>query len=240
MPGSIIITEEADIKILSDPYRIRILDTFKSFGRPATVKQVADRLGDTAAKVTFHVKKLIGLGLLTLDHTEMINGIMAKFYELTYDTIHVEPKDASRTVEFRPMLDTLLRMLQQDLRNLSGSQAQHSLLSHETVYLTDEQALAYREAMMALVKGNHEPREGARPYASYHALLLKQDAAEATDMADVADTAEEANAAEGSEMADAADTVKEANAANAANQEEPSDTADETVVGKNSDTVRPS
>lgn len=176
MPKSITITNEADIKLLSDPYRIRILDTFKSFGRSATVKQVADRLGDTSAKVTFHVKKLIGLGLLTLDHTEMVNGIVAKFYQLEYETIHVEPQDASRTVEFRPMLDTLLRMLQQDLRDLSGSQAQHSLLSHETLYLTDEQALAYREAMTALAQGSHEPREGARPYAAYHALLLKQEA----------------------------------------------------------------
>ncbi len=188
MPGSITITNEADIKLLSDPYRIRILDTFKSFGRPATVKQVADRLGDTAAKVTFHVRKLIGLGLLTLDHTEMINGIVAKFYVLAYETIHVEPKDASSTVEFRPMLDTLLRMLQQDLNNLSAPQAHHSLLSHETVYLTDAEALAYREAMMALVQGNHEPRAGARPYAAYHALLLKPEPAAATGMADGAET----------------------------------------------------
>lgn len=194
MPKSITITDEADIKLLSDPYRIRILDTFKSFGRPATVKQVADRLGDTAAKVTFHVRKLIGLGLLTLDHTEMINGIVAKFYVLAYDTIHVEPKDASRTVEFRPILDTLLRMLQQDLRNLSGSQAEHSLLSHETVYLTDEQALAYREAMVALVQDNHEPREGARPYAAYHALLLKPETADAAPQEKVPDTVHSAAA----------------------------------------------
>lgn len=194
MPKSITITDEADIKLLSDPYRIRILDTFKSFGRPATVKQVADRLGDTAAKVTFHVRKLIGLGLLTLDHTEMINGIVAKFYVLAYDTIHVEPKDASRTVEFRPILDTLLRMLQQDLRNLSGSQAEHSLLSHETVYLTDEQALAYREAMVALVQDNHEPREGARPYAAYHALLLKPETADAAPQEKAPDTVHSAAA----------------------------------------------
>ncbi len=194
MPKSITITDEADIKLLSDPYRIRILDTFKSFGRPATVKQVADRLGDTAAKVTFHVRKLIGLGLLTLDHTEMINGIVAKFYVLAYDTIHVEPKDASRTVEFRPILDTLLRMLQQDLRNLSGSQAEHSLLSHETVYLTDEQALAYREAMVALVQDNHEPREGARPYAAYHALLLKPETADAAPQEKAPDTVRSAAA----------------------------------------------
>ncbi|MCQ4085254.1 helix-turn-helix domain-containing protein [Saccharibacillus sp. JS10] len=69
-----------EIKIYSDPYRLRILKTFLDFGRPATVKEVADRMGEVPAKVYYHVKKLESIGLVTIDHTEVINGIVAKYY----------------------------------------------------------------------------------------------------------------------------------------------------------------
>jgi len=69
-----------EIKIYSDPYRLRILKTFLDFGRPATVKEVADRMGEVPAKVYYHVKKLESIGLVSIDHTEIINGIVAKYY----------------------------------------------------------------------------------------------------------------------------------------------------------------
>ncbi|MEJ8307220.1 helix-turn-helix domain-containing protein [Saccharibacillus sacchari] len=69
-----------EIKIYSDPYRLRILKTFLDFGRPATVKEVADRMGEVPAKVYYHVKKLESIDLVSIDHTEVINGIVAKYY----------------------------------------------------------------------------------------------------------------------------------------------------------------
>lgn len=71
----------AEIKIYSDPYRLRILKTFLDFGRPATVKEVADRMGEVPAKVYYHVKKLESIGLVSINHTEVINGIVAKYYD---------------------------------------------------------------------------------------------------------------------------------------------------------------
>lgn len=70
-----------EIKIYSDPYRLRILKTFLDFGRPATVKEVADRMGEVPAKVYYHVKKLESIGLVSINHTEVINGIVAKYYD---------------------------------------------------------------------------------------------------------------------------------------------------------------
>lgn len=34
-----------EIKIYSDPYRLQILNVLNKMGRPATVKEVADRMG---------------------------------------------------------------------------------------------------------------------------------------------------------------------------------------------------
>ena len=48
--------------------------------RPATCKQLADAMGISASSVTHHMKKLEKLGLVELDHTELIRGITAKYW----------------------------------------------------------------------------------------------------------------------------------------------------------------
>ncbi len=69
-----------EIKVFSDPYRMLIFKTFDRMGKPSTIKQVADKMGEVPAKVYYHAKKLISIGVLELDHEENINGIIAKYY----------------------------------------------------------------------------------------------------------------------------------------------------------------
>lgn len=70
-----------EIRAYSDPYRMRILREFYNLDRPATSKQIADIIGDVPSKVYYHIKKLEKYHIIKLDHTEEINGIVAKFYE---------------------------------------------------------------------------------------------------------------------------------------------------------------
>ncbi len=171
MAKTISFTKEEDIKVLSDPYRIRILDTYKTLARPATVKQVADKLGDSSAKVTFHVKKLIALGLLTLDHTEQINGITAKFYKLEYESISIARSDENSTVKFNPVGDAILRMMQQDLKALSQTQADTSVFTHQTLYLSEEDFKSLSQEIVSLNQKYSAPKEGLKTYNYYMALL---------------------------------------------------------------------
>lgn len=76
-----ILTTMEEIKSFSDPYRIIIMKQFFKMNKPATVKQVADEMGEVPAKVHYHVKKMVAAGLLRLNHTKEINGILAKYYE---------------------------------------------------------------------------------------------------------------------------------------------------------------
>ncbi|WP_102399571.1 ArsR/SmtB family transcription factor [Haloimpatiens massiliensis] len=84
------LTTMEEIKAISDPYRYRILKCFSDIKNPATVKQVADTLGEVPAKVYYHVKKLEKVGILRLSHTEEINGIIAKYYELVADSFDIK------------------------------------------------------------------------------------------------------------------------------------------------------
>lgn len=84
-----VINTDKEMKIFTDPYRMKIINTILEAKRPMTVKQIADTLGEVPAKVHYHVKKLIEIELLELDHIEVINGINAKFYKLLYDRFQV-------------------------------------------------------------------------------------------------------------------------------------------------------
>lgn len=81
--NAIRLTSLSDIKTFSDPYRIMIYKTFSNADEAITIKRVADIMGEVPAKVYYHAKKLIKLGVLELDHEENINGIIAKYYKAT-------------------------------------------------------------------------------------------------------------------------------------------------------------
>ena len=89
------IETDEEIKIFSDPYRMKIINAYIKAGQPMTVKGVADMMGEVPAKVHYHVKKLISIDILRLDHTEVINGITAKYYALTTDSFRVAYQNTS-------------------------------------------------------------------------------------------------------------------------------------------------
>ena len=88
-----IIKSEEELKIFSDPYRLKIINTYQTQGLPLTVTQCAKILGEVPAKVHYHVKKLIKINILELDHIELIKGINAKYYKLPKSTFTIQVED---------------------------------------------------------------------------------------------------------------------------------------------------
>lgn len=97
--GKRVISTDEEIKVFADPYRMRIIETFIEHRKPMTVKDVADILGEVPAKIHYHVKKLISIDILELDHIEVIHGINAKYYILSHDsfTFQVNKEDDLKT-----------------------------------------------------------------------------------------------------------------------------------------------
>ena len=75
-----IISTTEELEVLSDPFRLSIINAYREHGEPLTVKGCADILGEVPSKVHYHVKKLLKIDVLALDHIEVINGINAKYY----------------------------------------------------------------------------------------------------------------------------------------------------------------
>lgn len=65
------------IKVLADPLRIRILE---SFCEERTTKQVAELLGEKPTKLYHHVDALERVGLIRLSRTRRNRGTLEKYY----------------------------------------------------------------------------------------------------------------------------------------------------------------
>jgi predicted ArsR family transcriptional regulator len=89
-----VIKTEEELKVFNDPYRMKIIKTFQKSEDPLTVKACADIMGEVPAKIHYHVKKLIDIEILELDHVEVINGINAKYYKLPKRSFTISLEDS--------------------------------------------------------------------------------------------------------------------------------------------------
>ncbi|WP_178020619.1 helix-turn-helix domain-containing protein [uncultured Paenibacillus sp.] len=147
-----------DIRIYSDPYRLQILDTFKQLNRPATMKEVADTMGEVPAKVYYHAKKLERIGLLQLVDTKVINGITAKYYEPYEGAIHIKKSyfdDSLKQValtETEKLLSNLYDESKKRFLKSSRSHTSSGQLSSDHVYLTPQEVEEFQEWITAFLK----------------------------------------------------------------------------------------
>ncbi|OAB35845.1 hypothetical protein PMSD_12645 [Paenibacillus macquariensis subsp. defensor] len=135
----------ADIRIYSDPYRMDIMNEFQKLDRPATVKEIADIMGEVPAKVYYHAKKLISIGLLTLDHTEQINGITAKYYQAFQGIIAVKRSEIDAPIEnvlseTQKLLVDIYDKSKQKFISLMDINIPFGNISNRSIYLTKEEA----------------------------------------------------------------------------------------------------
>lgn len=165
-----------EIRIYSDPYRIQIMNEFQKIGRPATVKEIADSLGEVPAKVHYHVKKLESIGLVSIVDTKLVNGITAKYYEPFKGQIAIKKSEFDETVQqvFQSETQKLLFNLFEDskkrfLQANQGPAPEGTLMSHD-VFLTKEEAAE----LTALINGfceKHQHNDHSAPRENYEVFF---------------------------------------------------------------------
>lgn len=98
-------TAEA-IETYIHPFRTKIMQVMREKGVPMTVKEIGDAMGQSAARIYYHVKKLEAIDVLRLDHTRLVNGITAKYYALSHGSValQVPEDDAEKREELNERL----------------------------------------------------------------------------------------------------------------------------------------
>lgn len=148
---------ESEIRVALDHYRMKIMMVYNHEGKPLTVKQIADIMGDAHSKVHYHVKRLIGINLLELDHTKNINGIIAKYYRPRYSSVRMPAANAinkkkvnelayknnSNYGRFAYLSNSFREDIQKYIDNVQesiDSKALELSMSKQTLYMTEKEA----------------------------------------------------------------------------------------------------
>jgi DNA-binding Lrp family transcriptional regulator len=140
-----LLTKLDEIKIFSVPYRMKILDYMYSFKAPATVKNIADKMGETPAKIHYHIKKMETMGIVRLVHTENVNGIIAKFYEPAaenFDIRHITGQDQDKMKILNETQKSIAAAFEESKRNfieqLEKVDKKHNgYVTAEKIYLSE-------------------------------------------------------------------------------------------------------
>lgn len=166
-----------EIKVISDPFRFKILVLFNKESGALTVKQMAVKLEEVPSKVHYHVKELERIGVLEIVETKEKGGIIEKFYLPTAEIFKVK-KDIGilEEDEYEKASENLISIMHEDfLESMkSKTKGEKKQLNYGLTYLTDEEVEELTELITGYMK-DKEQRENARAYMFGYVLFRKHD-----------------------------------------------------------------
>jgi DNA-binding MarR family transcriptional regulator len=174
-------SSEEELQVLSSPQRQRIFKILQSGGIPMHGKEIGDRAGVKAASAHYHLKKLEKIGVVRQSHTQVINGITARYYEVTVDSVilgedFLEATDDGLTRQkmllmynaFNANRDSFIRSLnqrmQQEQPGGTGENKLHLALDF-LLYLSAEDARQLQKDINELAAKYSKPSSGKEPHS---------------------------------------------------------------------------
>lgn len=168
---------EEEFNVIYHSYRMKIITAFsQQENMTATFKQIGDLLGDASSKVTYHGKMMIKIGLLELHHTELINGITAKYFRLVSDDFRIQLDRKNDPIltkkvmkhQARLVLDSLDEM--KDLVGNFDNKPRSLIMSSNDLYLTDDEINELNELIHRFSQ-KKKKQENTRKVSCYHLLV---------------------------------------------------------------------
>lgn len=89
MKNKIVLSSEEELKVLMSPIRQKIIKQMSREGKPVTSKYIADKLNISPSSAQHHIKQLQNISVIEFDHSEIVNGITAKYLRLSEKNISV-------------------------------------------------------------------------------------------------------------------------------------------------------
>ncbi|SHI87000.1 transcriptional regulator, ArsR family [Clostridium cavendishii DSM 21758] len=180
----VILNTLEQIKAYSDPYRLRIITFLRNNKEEATVKQIADYLGEVPAKIHYHIKKLEKAGIVELIRTKEIKGIIAKYYYLTGNSFEIfgeNIQEEAKQVYKSQLLNLIneyydkskeisIEAMKKNLNNLNDHKAL-SVACRE-IYVTEEEFEAVNNEIRSILLKYEKKQEGKMSYHTF-AVITK-------------------------------------------------------------------
>jgi DNA-binding transcriptional ArsR family regulator len=168
------ITTRKQLDTYMNPQRQRLLKCLELNITPMTPKQISDVLNISPSSATFHLKKLVELGVVELDHTEIIHGILARFYKKVPVTINL---GAGIEGDLKAEKEVLADYFINDTWNGFKKYMNGLQLNEESeiddvlgdskngiLYLTDEEAKELKTIINQFMADHSIPKENTKPW----------------------------------------------------------------------------
>lgn len=173
MSREITITTRKQLEIFMNVQRQKLLKTMDMEKVPMTPKQLSVILEISPSSVTYHLKKLEELGLVELDHTESIHGILAKFYRRVPAVVNLkgdlqDDLHAEKELILDYLINDIWTGFKKYITDLYKKEKNPREVTGDclngVIYLTDEEAKAVKAQILAFQEAHVEPKEGAKPW----------------------------------------------------------------------------
>lgn len=175
------LTSLEEVKAFSVPYRLKILEYMYSFKAPATVKKIADKMGETPAKIHYHVKIMEEVGIVKLVYTKNINGIIAKFYEPAAEHYHINHLSGNDEDKFKMLNETqkVIASYYDESKKNFLSQLEKTNEKHagfampDEIYLTAEEFPEFQKELENINKkySTNSNKEGKIKYKAFYSII---------------------------------------------------------------------
>jgi DNA-binding transcriptional ArsR family regulator len=160
------------LKVVSDPLRMRIIDTTglaNQLGELRTVKQIAAELDTEPARLYYHINLLEKHGLIKVADTQVVSGIIEKHYQVAALSITIDRElfasgvtQDEKTEAMMALLDSTLDAVRADMLRLVRTigedegaatrfSGQSGQITRENARLSPAQAREFNERLLALM-----------------------------------------------------------------------------------------
>jgi predicted transcriptional regulator len=170
----IALTTKKELNIYMNPTRQQLLRQMQLSNTPLTPKMLSDKLQISASSVQHHIKKLLQLELIELDHTEIINGITASFYKPSEVTVQIgldnsDGLEAQREVLMQNLIAKVYDGFMQQARRrvaAAGSKEQEGLqkwgdIMSGVIHLKEKESDELMGIVRAFIEQHSAPAAGS-------------------------------------------------------------------------------
>ncbi|ACU69212.1 transcriptional regulator, ArsR family [Catenulispora acidiphila DSM 44928] len=153
-PDAIHIQSDEQLRAVASHTRHRILRVLRD--KPATITQVAERLGIAKGSSNHHMKVLAKAGLVAVVETRKVGGVTEQYYAMTGRTIELPETGAGQP-------EMLMRHALADIEAAPPSDQRTVFLKHAR--LSPEAWVEFNERLQALIGELHDASDPTQPAA---------------------------------------------------------------------------
>lgn len=155
-----VVKDLEQIKALSSPYRISIIEAFN--GEEATAKHISSKIGEPHSKVNYHIKLLAKVGLLKLVKESPKYGVIEKYYQPVAKSFIIDSQVTHNAEEVDKFKSAVFDRINKDfIENSRSSKIElPSKITYDSnIYLTKHEIKELNQKVAELLEPYHEGKD---------------------------------------------------------------------------------